>query len=565
MVQTRLLLPPEPTGRHCSTTRPVVAVLTALVVLLAMAPTPVIAHAELVGTSPAAREQLSGPPTEVRLWFTEDVSPAGPGIEVFDAAGRPVEIDDVSSGDDRTVIRAGLPNALSNGTYVVVWSVVSADGHAIRGSFTFSVGEPLEGGIAALSVPRTPLWVEVAAMAARSVAYVLALTVIGVLAFVVGLRDSVVRVRRLALGAALMLMVAAPLVLAAEGFVATTGDLSELWTRNTADILQEGRHLPAMGIIVGGAVAAVATLTQFRSHRDVGRTLAIAATAILAVGFAWSGHPAAVSPRLLGIGLNTVHVVATGVWMGGLVVVLVEGRTSNQNQMARVARRFSQFATIAFPAAMASGTLLALRILPEPSVLVNTDYGWLLVTKIVLLGVAAAIAWWNRRRLLPQLTAATPRVPTFRTFIAVEAGLAALAIMVTGTMIGQSPRPPAESDVGTAPPLLFVAPSMVEAEIGAFHVGVAITPARKGENRITVEFHGFGAGGLSAPRSVDVSFTHVSSGVGPFRVALDDLGGGRYEADAQVFPLAGDWKVTVMVRVSEYEQERTTVELGVQP
>lgn len=566
MVQPRLSPPPEPTGRAWSTARgAVVAALILVLLLLATTPSPAFAHAELVGTSPTAREQLPGSPTEVRLWFTEDVSPARPGIEVFDAAGRPVELDDVGSGDDRTIIHAGFPNALSNGTYAVVWSVVSADGHTIRGSFAFSVGEPLEGGIAAPPIPGIPRWVEVAAASARSVAYVLALAVIGVLTFVVSLRNAVVRVRRPALGAALLLVVAAPLVLAAEGLVTTTGDLGDLWTRNTADILREGRHLPAMGIIVIGAVAAVAALVLFRGHRVVGRTLAIVAAAILAVGFAWSGHPAADSPRWLGIGLNTIHVVATGVWAGGLVVILVEGRTPDQNQMARVARRFSQFATIAFPAAIASGALLALRILPEPSVLANTDYGRLLVAKMVLLAVAAVVAWWNRRRLLPQLTAPTPRVPTFRRLVAMEAGLAALAIVVTGTMIGQSPRSPAGSDGGADPPLLFVAPSMVETEVGAYHIGVALSPARQGENRITVEFHGFETGALPAPNSVDVSFTHVSSGVGPFRVALEDLGDGRYEAAAQVFPLAGNWAVTVMVRVSDYEQERVTVELGIHP
>jgi copper transport protein len=167
--------------------------------------------------------------------------------------------------------------------------------------------------------------------------------------------------------------------------------------------------------------------------------------------------------------------------------------------------------------------------------------------------------------LLPQLTTDALRVPTFRKLVAMEAGLAVLAIAVTGTMIGQSPRTAAGGDLGAAPPLLFVAPSMVETELGAYHVGVAISPARQGENRITVEFHGFEAANLPVPRSVDVSFTHVASGVGPFRVALDDLGSGRYEAAAQVFPLAGNWEVTVMVRVSEYEQERTTVELGVRP
>lgn len=246
-------------------------------------------------------------------------------------------------------------------------------------------------------------------------------------------------------------------------------------------------------------------------------------------------------------------------------MVLVEGRTPNPNEATRVARRFSQFATFAFPLAVGSGAVLAVRILPEPAALVGTDYGRLLIVKVVLLAVAAGIAWWNRRRLLPQLSENASRFPAFRRMVAVEVALAALAVVVTGSMIGQSPRPAAQRDAVVAPPLVFVAPSIVEAEVGAYHIGVALTPARQGENRITVEFHGFEAANFPAPRSVDISFTHDASGIGPFRVAMEDIGGGRYEATSQVFPLAGNGSATVMIRVSEYEQKRVKVELGVSP
>lgn len=35
-----------------------------------------------------------------------------------------------------------LPDKLAQGTYMVSWRVVSADGHPISGAFTFSIGKP---------------------------------------------------------------------------------------------------------------------------------------------------------------------------------------------------------------------------------------------------------------------------------------------------------------------------------------------------------------------------------------------------------------------------------------
>ena len=42
------------------------------------------------------------------------------------------------------VVTADLPDELADGTYVVAWRVVSADGHPISGSLTFSIGAPSE-------------------------------------------------------------------------------------------------------------------------------------------------------------------------------------------------------------------------------------------------------------------------------------------------------------------------------------------------------------------------------------------------------------------------------------
>ena len=49
---------------------------------------------------------------------------------MFDAAGDLVEVE---SGSRNKVITTDLPDALDDGSYVVVWRAISADGHPSPG------------------------------------------------------------------------------------------------------------------------------------------------------------------------------------------------------------------------------------------------------------------------------------------------------------------------------------------------------------------------------------------------------------------------------------------------
>ena len=58
---------------------------------------------------------------------------------LFNAKGKPVGISARGAGAGLTA----MPSAeLGAGTYVLVWRVVSADGHPVAGSLTFSVNRP---------------------------------------------------------------------------------------------------------------------------------------------------------------------------------------------------------------------------------------------------------------------------------------------------------------------------------------------------------------------------------------------------------------------------------------
>jgi copper transport protein len=98
------------------------------------------AHAALVSTSPSQSTQYAAgsPPGTVTVTFDDDVTTTAKSIGVYDGTGHGVKVVPVRA-PDKKVVQARLPK-LADGSYAVVWHIVSDDGHPETGAFTFSVG-----------------------------------------------------------------------------------------------------------------------------------------------------------------------------------------------------------------------------------------------------------------------------------------------------------------------------------------------------------------------------------------------------------------------------------------
>jgi len=97
-------------------------------------------HAVLLRTSPVASKILSQAPTEVRLTYSEPTEPRFAIVSVTDAAGHLVTRGSpVRAPDEANTVSVPL-QPLPQGWYLVYWRVISADGHPVRGAFTFAVG-----------------------------------------------------------------------------------------------------------------------------------------------------------------------------------------------------------------------------------------------------------------------------------------------------------------------------------------------------------------------------------------------------------------------------------------
>lgn len=97
------------------------------------------AHAALISSDPADGAALAASPSQITLVFSDPLDPALVTIAVTDGSGAVVESPDPTVDTTSVIQPLALPDA---GTFTVAYRVVSADGHLVEGSSTFTAPAP---------------------------------------------------------------------------------------------------------------------------------------------------------------------------------------------------------------------------------------------------------------------------------------------------------------------------------------------------------------------------------------------------------------------------------------
>jgi copper resistance protein C len=100
---------------------------------------PALAHAMLVKAEPARRASLTVTPSQVRLWFNEEIEKDYASLTVLNADKAAVtEVKPHTASDAPKAIVLPLPE-LAAGKYTVKFRVLSVDGHVVDSSYDFTV------------------------------------------------------------------------------------------------------------------------------------------------------------------------------------------------------------------------------------------------------------------------------------------------------------------------------------------------------------------------------------------------------------------------------------------
>ena len=167
-------------------------------------------------------------------------------------------------------------------------------------------------------------------------------------------------------------------------------------------------------IVLAVTLVGVAALSS-RKAGPAARGLGVLLAGALLTTVALTGH-AQVESGAEGIihrAADAVHLIAAAVWIGALLpFLMILSRTSADRQVERpdlAARRLQAFHSVGLVAVLlltATGLVNSWFLVGNVRRLVDTSYGLVLLTKLVLFGAMVALAAVNRLRLVPAITEA---------------------------------------------------------------------------------------------------------------------------------------------------------------
>jgi copper resistance protein D len=177
---------------------------------------------------------------------------------------------------------------------------------------------------------------------------------------------------------------------------------------------QFGRVWLARLLITAALVAVIASLRSDEKRTGL-QALGGALAMLLVASVAGMGHAAAGQggERLLHVGADAAHLLAGGLWLGALVPLISvlerARRARDKGELlfaASATQRFSGLGVAAMSILLASGIANGCYMLSSLAALANSEYGHMVLAKIVLFVIIIGIAAINRQRLTPLLLAA---------------------------------------------------------------------------------------------------------------------------------------------------------------
>lgn len=402
-------------GRLRLGSRVTAIVITAFMVLLFGA-SPAWAHGGLERSDPPNGGVVAVGRSILTLWYTEAIGASASTFDLHTSDGVRVAVTaSVSETELGGIVRIAT-KPLEKATYVLDWRVLSTeDGHSSSGSVLFGVGtRPAVVASTAEGIPAAPelmlRWIDLSAI----MLVIGALAVSGRVFGSMGESGKTPRRRSifigtLAAGVAVLGGALAPFLLTQRG-----GSSLGAWFEATAATLTGtpwGHLWLAREFALLIVTSALYRATGSRPNSGWLRVAAVATAAVVVLE-SLAGHAATLPSRsALAAFASASHLVAAGVWAGGLTILaiclipLMRHRDTRGPILASAWRTFSPMAALATIILLATGFYEAGRHIPDLGSVASTVYGGTVAVKLALVAVALTFAGINTLLVNPQLAA----------------------------------------------------------------------------------------------------------------------------------------------------------------
>lgn len=455
---------------------------TVIVAVLGLSGGSAYAHNTLVSSDPANGASLDTAPAQVTWDFDNSVPLETMTVTLIDATGARTELSGSvhgTAGDTQVI--TPLP-VLLPGPVSLRWRLVGPDGHPITGrvDFTIAATSPtttpaivttVPAGSATVPPTSTSLAPAVTATAdvddgsfstpsvvrwvLRYGSYLAVMAIVGILltgSYVwagAGTQPLLRWVLSRSLLATAILAVLQLLVVASD--ISGTAPWSSFGSIDAANTTDAG-----MALLLRIVLALSMWVVLFQ-HRIVHREVYWAAVSLPGLGllatWAFAGHSRSMRWPAVGVAADVAHHAAAAAWIAGLAIVgWIVIPTTKPDVLVPAVRNFSRAAAVSVAVLVATGLVQSVRLVGNPTNLLDVNHGRYLAAKVVVLAAMLGVANLNRRRTETRLDDAATLdryVGALRRAVLVEFAIGLVVIGITAAMV-VSPPATSQTETGAA-------------------------------------------------------------------------------------------------------------------
>ncbi len=561
------------------------------------------AHAVLMGSDPAADAQLDVSPKTITLTFNESVGPVF--FRVLDAQGT-----EVGSPSDIKIINHSiaidLADTLDDGVYLVTYRVISADTHPVGGTIVFTLGDVASTAtdvvVSQDTAATTNMWTTPVALN-RILQFASLLMAAGLALFGMLVRlppqleRSIPRLGLLSASVAGLTYIAAVGLGGSEmmGMGVSSFFTAQTWSMGWNSTLAPSLILGVIGLVI--LMSGFLSWSRRKNDRVLWVGLLLSLSGLLV-----TGHAATAFPRWFMTTMVAIHVLCVAFWFGALIPLAQSMRVCSTEERSLLLKEFSFCAVISVALIILSGIGISFIQVETFESLLNTDYGFRLILKLVLVAALLGFATWNKVSLTPAIEKGAEKAPTrLRRSIAFEV-LLIMGVFIHTTALSQYTPPRALIDQTSAKESNIVvqssadtgkmieqliayaadttgapeqAPTMAMASTGAatgfdqtitkrgYSVQVILTPSKRGPNSMMAHVMDKD-GKMINVMDVSSEWALPSAGLEAIAIPLENSMTGMYEAEIGQLVIGGIWDLRVDVLIDDFTKYIYRFEVPIQ-
>ena len=476
---------------------PAVAAMLAVAAVFAL-PLTASAHALPQSAIPPEGAEVQTAPTVVEITFGEAPDSHLSSIVVVDSSG-------LSVAAGPTTVVPGHPLELEvplkhigTGVYTVTWKTVSeVDGHLATGAYAFGVGVSAANANAHASRSVVSPPPSVLAVVSRWLFFIGLIGLVGLVSTcLIALREIPGFTTR-ALGVMWMLAAVGVAGLAEAERAAAGVPWTAVFSTSLGTVIAE--RIAALAVTAAGIAVLTGRSREGATRRPPRRR---GGRGGINVGRCrgesrWRTGPGGRQPPI-----QWVHILASGVRIGGLLALLLAVRGQPSDVKGRAVRRFSTAAGIAIVVVALTGTFRAVIEVGSISRLFGTAFGVLVIVKVVPLLALVGLGAVNRFGNVPQ---ASRQLRGLRRAGSTEVIIGAVVLLVAAALVNVAP-PVASAVAATSAQSTRLVLSGSDFAT-TVRVRLAVTPGSAGFNDFTLRVSNYDTGLTVRASSVQLEFT----------------------------------------------------------